>query len=329
MSSMKNPHSKDADADLDDVIGRCLGLLDESHHRSVAKESERQNRLMVALDLLMDDGREETLRPPDDLKIRTMKRIQEKKLLRESFQETPVYRPKMRWIDYAIAASVFFAMFLGTIPALQRSRFMASNLACSTNLMQLWRGAEHYSSTFNAYPNAVSHNQQLPVGASLILMKYTGHLNDEVPLTCPCCHRQVQASQLPNWSDLKRLQQSHQTRMNEIFSEAYAVHPGLTGPRGLIHLQRQMIQGYREFVPIFGDAPPTDSEFHVLSGNSRAHGGHGQNVVFADGHVIFARKRRVHHSDNDIYTSRNGMPEPSQDPREMVLLPAGLRLLPR
>lgn len=334
---MKLHDPENDEGGFEDLIGLCLGLLDEPEpsfdsEANSETEQERVERIFSirkSLDLLLDDGLNQTVEPPGDLALRTLKRVQSERKFREYHQEPLMHSPRWRWTDLAVAASILFAMFLGTIPAMQRSRFMASNMACSTNLLQLWRGAEHYSSTFNAYPNAVAHNRQLPVGASLILMNHTGHLDEDVSLTCPCCSNQLQIKHLPKWIELQRRDKEFHEQLSRFLAEAYAVHPGLNGPNGSQHLQTQMIASYRSIVPLFGDCPPTDGQLRILQGNSRAHSGYGQNLVFADGHTTFARKRSIGKGNDDIYSSNHGRIEPPDDPREMILVPAGLRLIPR
>lgn len=334
---LHDPNSEEEENGFDDLIGRCLGLLDESDTDfdamtdgiDDAAYAGQYQSIQKSLFLLLDDGLDDSVQPPGDLAGRTLNRMQSERRFREYHQEPMIYAPRWRLSDIAVAATIFIAMFAGTFPAMQRSKFMASNVACSTNLTQLWRGAEQYSTTYNAYPNVVMYNQQLPVGASLILMNHAGFLDDNSSLTCPCRSHQVQLRHLPKWSELQQLREEHHKRMNEVLAEAYAVHPGLTGPNGFRHMERQMIASFRSVVPMFGDTPPMDNQHRILTGNSRSHSGHGQNVVFADGHTKFMRSRSIGREDNDIYATQDGHINAPADPREMILVPADMRLVPR
>jgi prepilin-type processing-associated H-X9-DG protein len=53
-------------------------------------------------------------------------------------------------------------------------------------------------------------------------------------------------------------------------------------------------------VPIMADCPPFDGRGRGGAGNSRAHGGTGQNVLFIDGSVRFVTSRQVTPGD-DMY----------------------------
>src|SRR5262249_17311024 len=53
-------------------------------------------------------------------------------------------------------------------------------------------------------------------------------------------------------------------------------------------------------MPIMADCPPPDP----LVGNSRNHGGRGQNVLFQDGHVKFCSLRPVGVAGDDIYVNK-------------------------
>jgi len=74
-------------------------------------------------------------------------------------------------------------------------------------------------------------------------------------------------------------------------------------------------------IPMAGDCPPMDASFRVQSGNSPMHGGHGQNVIFADGHVIFTRSRSLGQIDSDVYANRNGHMSAGIDDNDMILVP--------
>jgi prepilin-type processing-associated H-X9-DG protein len=308
-------------AEPPDAIGLRLGLFDDANRLDDETASAAGlNKIKQGLFLLSDDGLE--LQPPPRLAEKTLAKIQRRATLQEHFRETVIPRQKWRFSDIAVAASIMFAMFLGSFPALNRAKFTASNLACSSNLAQLWQGAELYSKTFNAYPSAVAQNQQMPAGAMLVLMRHTGHLSDSVPLTCPGCDQQVQAHQLPNWTDIEKDFALHSQKLESALKDAYAVHPGLGGPTGMKHLNRSLAERLQSHVPIFGDHPAPTNFWAQLHLNSDSHGGHGQNVIFADGHVEFSKSRRFHSRHDDIYTNHQGNVSPPSSPDDMMLVPA-------
>lgn len=311
-------------ADSEDLIGKLLNLCDNSDSPPEPDHSPRLDKIRQGLFLLADDDMEIAM--PPRLAEKTLARIHKKTTLQEHLRETVIPRRSWRISDIAVAASIVFAMFLGTFPALNRARFTASNLACSANLSQLWQSAEQYSTAFDFYPSALAQNQQMPAGALLVLMKHTGHLNDSVTLSCPGCGSQVHAGELPEWTEVEKNLARNNPQLESAMQNVYAVHPGMSGPNGLTHLRRNMPDQLRSNVPLFGDRPaPTNfwSQVHI---NSDSHGGLGQNVVFVDGHVEFSKSRRFHKSNDDIYTNHLGEVSAPSSADDMILVPAWFRL---
>ena len=72
-----------------------------------------------------------------------------------------------------------------------------------------------------------------------------------------------------------------------------------------------------------GDRPPVNGRMTLVQGNSPSHGGFGQNVVFADGHIAFIRGRGIRSLDRDIYSNRLGHCDAALDPFDIILVPAG------
>ncbi len=320
MSRNYSPH----DDHSDDSVGLILGLYEQINQVTADPEIDpHMTRIRQGIFLLVDDG--DNIEPPPGLARKTMARVHQKSILQDQFRETVIPRRQWRISDIAIAASIMFAMFLGSFPALNRARFTASNVACSANLSQLWQGAELYSQSFNVYPSALAQNQQMPAGASLLLLRHTGHLNDSVPLTCPGCSRQIHFEELPAWHEIEKDYARHVQQLESALKEAYAVHPGLGGPDGLKHLSRNMSAGMRSNLPLFGDRPAPTTFWSQMHLNSDSHGGLGQNVVFADGHVEFSKSRRFHNAGDDIYTNHKGEVSPPSSPEDMILVPAWFR----
>lgn len=68
-------------------------------------------------------------------------------------------------------------------------------------------------------------------------------------------------------------------------------------------------------LPIMADCPPVNTPL----GNSPAHGGRGQHVLYADGHVTFAQARHVGFAQDDIYLNRSGRVAAGHDWKDAVL----------
>ncbi len=324
---LHDPNESEDDA-LDDLIGHALGLIESPGAMTLMNDrDDRIARMRSRLDLLLNDGLEsreqDALKPPPDLSLRTLDRIRNREAVSLEFREPLKYQPRWRPADLAVAAAVLFAAFLSSVTALKDGKAVAANLACSANLAQIWKGFEQYSTVFNAYPNASVENSRLPVGATLALMRHTGHLDSSVPLTCPGCSSRVSAGELPHWNQLREQSESAIHEFSSMLANVYALHPGLKGHAGVRHLERSMIDAMRSVVPLAGDAPPL-TDHRVVSGNSPAHGGYGQNVIFADGHSTFIRSRSLRSIDKDIYANRHGDCSAAVDPFDMILVPAAI-----
>jgi len=333
---MKSQDSIEDDA-VDDLIGHALGLIEFSPQRyfadtgSRSSESrpcpERVARTRSQIGLLLNDGCEphgsEPISPPDDLRQRTLNRIRDHQAVTLEFREPFVEKPRWRLADVAVAASVLCAAFLGSLPALKNGKATAANLACSSNLSQIWQGVEQYATTFNVYPNATVENRRLPIGATLALMRHTGHLPESVPLTCPGCSSRLQARELPHWNQLSEQSEQLLREFSAMMAEVYAMHPGLKGQVGLRYLDSSMIDSVKSVIPMAGDRPPVNGRMTLVQGNSPSHGGFGQNVVFADGHIAFIRGRGIRSLDRDIYSNRLGHCDAALDPFDIILVPAG------
>ncbi|MFM7128548.1 MAG: hypothetical protein ACKO0V_04225, partial [bacterium] len=135
----------DSQADPDDLVGMLLNLYDHPDTQPLPEPefSPRLEKIRQGLFLLADDDLE--IAVPPRLAEKTLARIHKKTTLHEHLRETVIPRHSWRLSDIVVAASILFAMFLGSFPALNRARFTASNLACSANLSQLWQSAEQYS----------------------------------------------------------------------------------------------------------------------------------------------------------------------------------------
>jgi prepilin-type processing-associated H-X9-DG protein len=92
------------------------------------------------------------------------------------------------------------------------------------------------------------------------------------------------------------------------YSLGYQDEAGYHGPRLDPDLPASML-------PVMGDTPPRDP----AAGNTRNHGGAGQNVLFLDGHVRFCPTRTVGVNGDDIYLNRAGRQAAGLDVSDTVL----------
>jgi prepilin-type processing-associated H-X9-DG protein len=109
-------------------------------------------------------------------------------------------------------------------------------------------------------------------------------------------------------------------RCAPVLALCYAYSLGYRGPDGTLHGPGDHAQASFSQTPIMADSPPAEG---VLS-NSINHGGSGQNVLFADGHVTFLPKRTLGAGD-DIFVNRDGQVAAGVDASDIVLGHSGAR----
>jgi hypothetical protein len=82
---------------------------------------------------------------------------------------------------------------------------------------------------------------------------------------------------------------------------------------------------------VLADRPPFEQQDQSgsFAGNSRNHGGKGQNVLFIGGNVMFAKKRdELAVGGKDIYLNMQHRPEAGLNPDDTVLGASGFTPYP-
>src|SRR5262249_3195921 len=108
------------------------------------------------------------------------------------------------------------------------------------------------------------------------------------PLPCPWTLDELRAMDPEQFR-----RQAHTLVSCYAYSLGYRAENGVIGPR--FEADKPNFT-----MPIMADCPPPDP----LVGNSRNHGGRGQNVLFQDGHVKFCSLRTVGVAGDDIYVNK-------------------------
>lgn len=307
-----------------DLLDHAFGLLEDHDPRFHAFERQRLQqpqtaatveRLRQRLGLLLDDG--DPLEPPPDLAARTIQLVVAQRQAGlppprwSIFQLFPSTVP-FRWADVAVAAGIFVAGLLTLIPATHRQRMEMSQISCLSNLQQLGTALSRYAERYQTYPYPDPDSPVARNGSFLAILNDAELLDPSTPkaLHCPCSlephapHPQT----VPHMEELHELQRRLPDSWHHALKADYAYHRGLqTGSDRPTPVPARLMASV---VPLLADQPPHDADGHILGGNSRNHGGGGQNVLYTDGHAAWRRLRWNHQNDRDIFLNEHGRAAP-------------------
>lgn len=267
------------------------------------------------LERLLDDGLGE-LEPPAGLARRTTARVTQQAPRRSLLEFAPVRVP-FRWADVAVAAGILVAGLLTLIPAVQRARFRADLAGCTFNLRGLGTALSHYSGQHGSYPYIPPGSPGSRAGAFVFLLNDAGLLPDTTPLDCPGDGKSLLKPPLPGLKDACHQEEGDHKCPPCLRQIDYAYTLGYRHPTGRPGPISSRLQAA---IPLLSDTPGHD-ENRILEGNSRNHGGHGQNVLFTDGHVSWHPSRRLSPTDSDMFLNQHLRVAPGVHADDAVLAP--------
>lgn len=248
---------------------------------------------------LLDDGDETEL--PAGLHDQTIALVEHRRTRSQTIEFAPS-RSRFRMADFAVAASVFFAAILTLSVPLLRSRMQMDQTICASNLGKLGVSLGMYKTTHNGYPLVPA---SLPVGIYGLMLQNAKALDDPNILFCPSSIKGRGASLLPAYDRFCEMAKDSPATCRDLVGGHFAYNVGHRGPDSSA-VPVSATAG--SSTPITADAPGGTREGRVLAGNSPNHGGHGQNVLYADGHLEWRRNRWVSTQDSDLYLNEARQP---------------------
>jgi prepilin-type processing-associated H-X9-DG protein len=316
VSDAMNPH---------DMLDFGLGQLDAAAFQRVEHQREADpglaaqlERLQMNLRLMLDDG--PGPEPPDGLARRTIERVEKRRRWRAVLDYAPPRAP-FRLADFAVAASIFCAGILTLLPAIRQSQWAARTASCASNLHKIGVGLIRYAANHGAYPYADGDDPAPYAATYAMRMKDSGLIDDDGILDCPSNGlRPFGDRRVPSYSELISYNPDRARSVAAVRDSDYAYNIGYT-EQGRPHALPVTIPAH---VPLLADGPAFTGAGKALKGNSRNHGGMGQNVLFAGGHVQFLRSPR-HDRDADIFHNRLQHTAPGLDLNDFVLAPGPAR----
>lgn len=317
----------------EELLDRSLGLIDDPEEPSAflglmtatprSEDDQRIVQLRQSIDrMLSDDG--DDLIPPAGLVDRTLANINAPRTI--SIQDLAPIRVPFRWADFAVAASIFLAGLLTLAPAVQRSKQHMAQLGCALNLRQLGSAILSYGTIHQTSPLVpIASDVPEPAGTFLVLLRDGGLLSDPKILDCPANGDLPRARpRFPILAELSQMLRQSPEGCLECLRTDYAFEisqrriPGGGMPPTAVAWET------RVRLPIAADTPSFEPRGQIFEGNSPNHSGHGQNVLFGDGHVEWLSTRFLDGRDKDIYLNEDSEIAPGLNSEDVVLVPSML-----
>jgi prepilin-type processing-associated H-X9-DG protein len=214
------------------------------------------------------------------------------------------------------------ASLLALTPAILRGRERWTRAACAQNLQNVGVKLQQYAATQNEFPFVSPDGQVTHGGAILCRLKEKGIPIGPRDLHCPCNGADLSnADSYPDEATMRHLLNRSPEKAHQLLPADYAFHAGYRLPTGKPGpLPARPVAS----VPLIADRPPYDNTGMILEGNSPNHRGRGQNVLYADGHVVWQTNRWVSPRDADLYLNNENRLSYGVSPEDSVLVPAVL-----
>jgi prepilin-type processing-associated H-X9-DG protein len=310
----------------DNLVGYVLDCLDEKSKREVeaylqAHPEARLQLLRLRLAVAPLALDKEAPTPPSDLVVRTLIKAaeyicSEQELPRAptlSFEAPPSVRPWWRRADVLIAACLLLTVAGAVLPALLHWRSSNAIIVCQNNLRQFYTALQVYRNTQpdHSYPDVEKFAEPCNVaGMVMPMLADAGVLPEAAALVCPGVGEQ-HLCQL-NLADLQALQPDEFQRNAPLLSQSYAYSLGYRDDAGIYHSPGHNPHLPSRKIPLMADCAPERA-----GANSANHGGAGQNILYADGHVDWCVSRIV--GNDDVYLNRLNQVAAGIDPSDAVL----------
>ena len=306
----------------DQLLDYLLERLDEPVKQQVemrlqVDEAARRHLelLRQALAPLAADGE---VVPPPHLAARTIARIAEHACRELPRAPVPLRsesagRPWWRRADVLVAASLL-AVFVGIgLPVLIRMRGPAGIVECQENLRKFHVALKTYEEQHKQLPSPFQ-GQRHVAGVIIPMLQDAGVLATDFSVRCPG-HGPFQTCNV-TLDEIRAMSPEELAQHAPNLLMSYAFTLGFRDENGVWHPFNRAADAGDDAVLIFADSPARA----IAAGNSRNHGGRGQNVLFLGGNVQFLKERT--HGGDDIFLNNDKCVAAGNDRRDFVLGPS-------
>ncbi len=182
---------------------------------------------------------------------------------------------------------------------------------CKNNLREFFVSLQEYRDVNGRFPDVATEAPRDVAGMVVPILNEAGTLSEEASIRCPGLGAPLSCpftvSSLRKMSDAEFAVHSSSLSMCYAYSLGYRDGEMIRGPGDGTQA------GFSQ-TPIMADRPPAEG----VNCNSINHGGKGQNVLFADGHVQFLTARTFG-GDLDIFLNRDNIVATGLDAADIVL----------
>lgn len=324
------------------LIGYLLNALDEAEMREVEahlqadpEARQRLARLRQALAPLAADA--DAPLPPPHLTERTLAKVAEHICAQDRTEATstpkselpqapPVSRQTIagsrswyRRADWMVAASLLITAVGIALVILGRMRGPTSAalvVECKNNLREFFGSLQSYRDVHGQFPDVARESPRDVAGMVVPILNEAGTLSEDASIRCPAVgaplHCAFTLTGLRAMSDAEFMMHSPSLSMCYAYSLGYRDGDTIHGPG-------DGAESTFSQTPIMADRPPGGQvRGNGPRPNSVNHGGEGQNVLFADGHVRFLKARSLG-ADLDIFLNRDNIAAAGLDAGDIVL----------
>jgi hypothetical protein len=279
------------------LLGYLLGALERTEHEQVEAELEANPALRAELERLEHclgrvglDDEPAPFDPPADLAVRTCRFVatRSERVLMAASRSRSVLSPmhgerRSTWVDLLTVASVLVAAAALFFPALNHSLIQAERAACQNNLRQIGLALHQYSSIdpSSSFPQVELVGNRGVAGIYAPILANQQLVLDSDTFLCPSSAQSRRGVKLhiPTLEEIDKATDDALAYLQQKMGGDYGYNLGYTQD-GNLHAPRNASR--REYV-LMADAPNS-----ALPGRRSAnHGGHGQNVLYEDGHIKF------------------------------------------
>lgn len=316
----------------ENLLGYLLGALDDETTAQVGAQIQadpdsrgRLEQLRQLLEPLGADKGDEA--PPAGLAVRTLARVAEYCCL--DLPRAPVSAsrsaPASSWwrrADVLVAASLLITMLGLGLPVLFRLRDThtgAAMIECENNLRVFNVALQTFHDQHHKYPSVVVERPRDAAGMVVPILAKAGVLPALASVRCPGSGPGVPCPL--TLDEARALSPEEFFRQARYLVPSYAYSLGHRDDEGNYHGPTIPEGQQASDFPLMADGPPADGG----SGNSGNHGGAGQYVLFADGHVRFVNIRNVGFQKDDIYLNKAYKVAAGLGPFDTVLGPSGAK----
>jgi hypothetical protein len=317
----------------ENLIGYLLKALDDETHLAVERHVRTEPDALRHLELLRRalaplDADAAPPEPPPGLRIRTLGLLAEQACRKTAPVEPapppprtiPMPRRWWRRADVLASAAVILVSFSLIPSAVVNVNRYRDRLYCQNNLRVLHGALMGYADLHDHHlPKVEAEPPGNFAGVFLPVLQSSGLINGEVPVQC-AANKQPAPRRL-SMDEVRQMTQEELKQYHQDARDLYAYTLGYHDPGG------KVLNGLRrgpdtDLLPVLADNPPFVQPLAGtrLPGNSRNHGGTGQNVLRLGGNVDFTTTRHVSGSDrDDIYLNDNGHVAAGLHPKDTVL----------